>query len=168
VISRDKSGVTKPQAPWTSIDVAELRRLAPLGVREVALILARSEGSVRQQAARLRISLRRQGERRGLVLGQPRGVAFDDPAMKALREQVLAGQADVERIVRRALAWARGADLCPSCAINPIEVESTGFCTACHKRELARAHAREDDELQAQRELDRERQRKHRRKAKAS
>lgn len=156
--------------PWTMREIAELRRLAPMGAATIAEILGRSTKSVQKQAHTQRISLRRAGETRGLILGQPAGIsftrgAFGTRALLQLREDVLAGRVDVERIERRARLLTRGGQLCPSCSKRPVEVSMTGLCEDCHVRELADNHALEADRLEAERLLDRERQRKHRRKA---
>jgi hypothetical protein len=152
--------------PWTTSEVATLRKMAPLGAQAIASMLERSTKAVRRQAERLRISLRTPGEVRGRILGQPRGVSFarDRGVLGTLREDVLAGRVDPALIERRAQLLAAGAPLCPSCAVRPVEVESTGWCTPCHLRDLAEAHAMEADRITEQRHLDAERQRKHRRK----
>lgn len=174
VISREKRRVTnREQRYWSSTELAELRKLAPLGEVVVAELLGRSITSVRGQAYRQRISMRRDGERRGLLLGQPRGVslvaaAARYPDLAQIRENVFEQRADIERIDRRVRLLARGAPLCPACGRRPQEVERTGLCEDCHTRELAHAHAMEADRAEADRHLDRERQRKHRRRAKAS
>jgi len=161
------------KAPWTTREIDKLRRLAPLGAAEISGMMGRTERSVRQMAHRMRISLRMPGQRRGLLLGQPRGVSFVEavvrhPDLEGIREAVFAGDADIERMDRRVQLTANGAPLCPSCARRPQEIERTGLCEDCHTRELAHAHAMESDRAEADRHLDRERQRKHRRKAKAS
>lgn len=164
VILRNKPPETKP---WTSRELAELRRLAPLGAATVAALLERSIASVKMAAHRHRISLRPEGERRGLVLGQPRSgslvssvrrIAF----LRQLREDVLAGKADVVRMERRIRAITHGASLCPRCSVRPVEIERTGLCEDCHVEELAWAHALEADRTKADRLLLRERQRKSR------
>lgn len=152
--------------PWTSGELTELRKLAPLGALAAAEVLERSVSSVKNQARRQRISLRRDGERRGRVLGQPRDVRMADAAhedaLARLRDDVLNGRIDADRVARRTQLIATGAPLCPSCAIRPVEVLATGTCSDCHMKALAAAHAMEADTLATQRLLDRERQRKHR------
>lgn len=161
--------------PWTSKEIATLRQVAPGGAEAAALLLGRSVTSVRMAAARHRISLRRPGERRGLVLGQPRdqswtelrGAADLAAAARTVRDAILAGESDparLERTARRALLLAAGAPLCPACARNPQERATTGLCDECHLRELARAHREDQSRQAAQRELWRERQRKTREK----
>ncbi len=167
VISRQQPPGNIPSRPWTSKELGELRRLAPLGAETIAELLERSVWSVRKQAQRIRISLRPEGERRGTVLGQPRGVSMLADArrtrqLRQLREDVLAGRVDVARAERRGRAIALGRTDCPSCSVRPIEVESTGFCEDCHLEALALGHALEADRAEAQRGVDRERQRKHR------
>ncbi|MGH2663665.1 MAG: hypothetical protein ACRDH8_12865 [Actinomycetota bacterium] len=142
--------------------------MAPLGVEAAAEVLERSVAAVKMQAHRQRISLRGEGERRGLILGQPRGTRLREhakqvAALRALREDVLAGRVDVARIERRVKLAVAGAPLCPACVKRPQEVESTGLCEVCHLRHLAEGHRLEQEDVEARRELDRERQRKHRR-----
>lgn len=154
--------------PWTSKEVARLRELAHLGAAGAAAELGRSVHAVKAMAKRKRISLRRPGERSGLALGQPAGQSWarrTDPALAALREAILAGDADVddlEDIARRPLRLAQGAPLCPGCLARPQEVRRTGLCRPCHLRHLAQAHREHQEDRAAQRELWRERQRKHR------
>lgn len=167
VISRNITPETFQARPWTSKELGELRRLAPLGAETAAAVLERSMRSVKMQAHRLRISLRTEGERRGTLLGQPRGVSVLADArrarqLKQLREDVLAGRVDVARAERRGRAILLGRTDCPSCSLRPIEVVSTGFCEDCHLEALALGHALEADRAEAQRNVDRERQRKHR------
>lgn len=155
---------------WTTKEIAELRRLAPMGAACAADVLGRSVAAVTGQAHKHRISLRRDGETRGLILGQPRGVSFTQGAFRTrallqLREDVLAGRVDMVRMERRARLLTRGAQLCPTCTRRPVEVDVTGLCEDCHLQVLADTHALEADRLEAERRLDRERQRKHRRKA---
>lgn len=162
--SRDKPPVTITDRPWTSTEVQEMRRMAPLGAEAVAEVLERSVRSVRQQAHRLRISLRRTGERRGMILGQPRGRTLDP----ALREAVIAGVADPARAESLGIAKVLGRSDCPACGTRPAEVASSGFCQRCHLEALALGHAMEADTAAAQRKVDRERQRKSRSKRKAA
>jgi hypothetical protein len=154
------------QTTWKMSEIAELRRLAPLGAQVVADQLGRSVWSVRKQAYRLRISLRPSGERRGVVLGQPRGTRAYPPQrlrfLRQLREDILAGRIDVVRMERRIRAITHGADLCPECAKRPIENERTGLCEDCHLDRLTWAHALEADRAEKDRQLLRERQRKSR------
>ncbi len=156
-----------------------LRAVAATGAEAAAIILGRSVASVRTAAARHRISLRQPGERRGLVLGQPRGQSWARlrdaadlaVAARTVREAILAGEVDparLERVARRALLIASGAPLCPACATRPQERSTTGLCEDCHLRELARAHREDQSRQEAQRELWRERQRKTRDRRKTS
>ncbi len=151
---------------WTTTEIARLRRLAPLGARSAAEILERSVWSVRKAAQRHRISLRPEGERGGVVLGQPRGMSFvKHPALRRVREEALSRTVSVEELERRT-----AADLCPRCGRRPIHVDAkglprnaSGFCRSCHLRHLAAGHVEEAAAAEeARRELDRERQRKHR------
>jgi hypothetical protein len=161
VISCLKSGDSKP---WTSGELELLRRLAPLGAVRAAQELGRTVWSVRSAAKRHGISLRRQGERRGLILGQPRGVSSSaDPRIARLRAAVLSGEVDPARVVEVGRAsLLPDTPVCPACGVRPVTVSLTGFCRPCHLRALAAGHAHELEVRQAARELDRERQRKHR------
>lgn len=64
--------------PWTTQELARLRELAGNAPELIAEELGRTLSSVQMAAHRNRISLRRSGERRGLVLGQPRGTSYLD------------------------------------------------------------------------------------------
>ena len=148
---------------WTSGELKTLRLNAGLGARAVARKLNRSVESVRTQARRQRISLRRPGERRGRLFSQPNGMRIDrTPVLQRLREDVLAGRANLERIERRVALIVAGAPLCPGCTLLPQEVEGSGLCLVCHYSMLAQAHAQEARTIEARRLLDAERQRKHR------
>lgn len=146
-------------AAWTSSEVAELRRLAPLGARVAAQALGRSVSSVRLQAHRQRISLRPPGERRGILLGQSPKVK--GPAVKKLRRDVLAGDVDQEVVVHLVELAAQGAPICPMCGREPVETPA-GLGQICHNRELALAHELAVDRRTSERDLDAARQRKHR------
>ena len=133
---------------WTTSELGILSENARLGVAAIALLLGRSEWSVRNQARRCRISLRRAGETRGLVLGQPRGQAI----MPQIREDVVSGKVGADAIARR-MALSRDAALCPVCARRPAEVASSGYCICCHKRLLSEAHLAELEKIDATRSL---------------
>lgn len=158
--------------PWTSSEIATLREHAHLGATAVATLLGRSVRAVRLAASRNRISLRRQGERRGIILGQPRAVSWssqsgagaDSTRLSAIREDALAGVIDLGDLERRALEEmvSRTRSLCPSCGARPQERRSTGLCEPCHLRGLARAHRDEMDRREARRDLWAARQAKHR------
>ena len=65
-------GETLVGRPWTSKEIARLRRDCELGAAELARLLGRSSRSVKMAAYRHRITLRRPGERGGHLLGQAR------------------------------------------------------------------------------------------------
>lgn len=109
---------------WTTGELTLLREYACLGAREVAARLGRSVGSVKAAAYRHRISLRRAGSRRGLILGQPRGVSL----RAEVRNELVCGRRD-ELLERRARLDAE-AQLCPVCGMRPQRT-SAGFCLAC-------------------------------------
>lgn len=162
---QNRHGTTLNGRPWTTREIQDLRRVASLGAAAAAEILGRSEWSVRKQAQRMRISLRRQGSRAGLVLGQPRGVQLPPD----VRSGLLEGEADPERVAQRLQRLHReGAELCPRCAVRPQEVESTGLCKRCHLEELTQLYRIETDDLEAARAFDAERARRYRRRKAAT
>lgn len=139
----------KPQTrPWTSADVQTLRENGHLGVTTVSLLLGRSSSAVRMQAHAFRISLRRQGERRGLVIGQPRGQAI----LPRIRGDIVDGRVSDEAIAAR-MQLIQESTLCPVCCARPIEVPTTGWCLHCHRASLVAAHLQELEKLDSQRAL---------------
>jgi hypothetical protein len=143
--------------PWTTAEIKLLRANSSLGASALAAMLGRTPASVRRAAVRYRISLRASGERRGLVLGQPRGVSLK----RDLRAD-LARDRRLAELVARNLSLPLDADLCPACARRPITVHSTGLCSVCHLRKLADAHRDAVAEIEARRELLAARQQLHR------
>jgi hypothetical protein len=133
---------------WTSDELRIMRENARLGSVAVALLLGRSVACVRQMAYRQRISLRAAGERRGVVLGQPRGQSI----ASRIREDIVSGRVDAEVLARR-MGLAAVEEVCPCCGRRPVEVRSTGFCLVCHKDRLTQAHLAEVEKLDAQRAL---------------
>lgn len=130
--------------------------MAPLGVLAIAEELGRTPKAVKLFASKNGISLRRDGERRGSVLGEPRPGTL--PADQ--RRAVLYGITNPERA--RARAEGRDRELCPGCAYRPVENRRTGLCEPCHLRRLAWAHQQEVVVVAARRELVTARQQKHR------
>ena len=157
--------------PWGTDEVRTLREHASQGAVVVAIMLGRSEHSVRQAAKRYRISLRRKGERRGLILGQTGRWAdgaqtgADPTRLAVIREEVLAGVVDIAALEQRVRDAVHGPrrPICPSCCQREQERPSTGLCEVCHLRELARAHRDEVERREARRELWQARQEKSRR-----
>lgn len=155
-----------PQKPWTSGDVQKLRNNAHLGANACALILGRTIKSVKHKASRERISLRTPGERRGMLLGQPKSQRWMDQTgispvrLKEIREQAIAGEIDMGELERRIVDRVQRPhrQLCPWCGTRPVEKSTTGLCVSCHMRELARAHREEAERAAARRELDAARQ----------
>jgi hypothetical protein len=144
--------------PWTSLQIAELRQNAALGAVQVARLLHRSIPCVKACANRQRISLRSAGERRGSVLGQPRGVSL----RAELRADLVSLPGMAELVASRMKIDADAA-LCPVCAIRPVQPKgSGGFCRPCHLRRLTEAHEQALEELSAQRALWSSRQVLHR------
>lgn len=133
-----------------------LRELAATGVGAAAIaeVLERSEQAVRDQASRQRVSVRRSGERRGLILGERRAARFEHE----VRTAVLIGVVDPADAERRA---RRSGDLCPSCSSRYASTRS-GFCEPCHLRRLAEAHREELAIIAGRRELDAARALKYR------
>lgn len=154
---------------WTVAEVRTLREQANLGAQGLAILLGRSVKSVETAAARNRISLRRSGERRGKILGQPRtGRWLDqsgDPArLSAIRSDAIDGVVDIAELEARIREKVHGPrrPICPACGQRDQEKPSTGLCEPCHLRELARAHRDEIDRREARRDLWQARQSKHR------
>lgn len=157
---------------WTSQELATLRSNAHLGVEVVAQILGRTPKAVRRMAQRHRISMRRPGETRGLVLGQPAGVRWAEQAragvplerLQLLREQLVKGEVDMATLEEKAreAVYGKPKPTCPSCGQRPIERSTTGLCEVCHWTYLARAHRDEADRADARRRLDAARQEKSR------
>lgn len=137
-----QSGRNNQPPGWTVAEVTRLRENAHLGAVAVARILGRSLSSVRAQANRQRISLRRAGEHRGLILGQPRGESWGSRRdVDGLRAAVASGRLDpaaVEASIARMLAGEE-PDLCPRCVRRPANHRS-GVCRVCHLNALADAH----------------------------
>ena len=142
---------------WTTVEIALLRENASLGVTRLASLLQRSEPSILRAAHRHRVSLRTPGERRGSVLGQPRGISLK----RRIREDIVSGAVDATVLAERMRLDAE-AELCPCCGIRPVRVPSTGMCRACHLSRLADLHREALAECAAQQELWRERQALHR------
>jgi len=143
------------ERPWTTGELALLRKHASEGAEAVAAVVGRSISSVRCAASRHDISLRRPGERRGRVLGQVR----DADLPPGYREDILDGRLDATEIAEHMrLAADPDTPLCPECVRRPVSVPKTGLCGVCHKRRLAESHREKLDELEAQRDLWRSRQ----------
>lgn len=149
--------------PWTSSEIAHLRKFAHLGVFEVAKYLGRSPESVKQMARRRRISLRKSGERRGLLLGQPRGKSWLDlreqgitpERLKAIKADALAGDIDLADLEQQVVEIAKGKErpLCPQCTTRYVQRASSGLCAVCHLRILSRLHQDAVDTRNAERQL---------------
>jgi proline racemase len=142
---------------WTSRDLATLREHANEGAAAVAELLGCTPCAVRRAAHRHRVSLRRPGSLRGLVLGQPRGVSL----RRDLREDLVHGRVDPEVVAAR-MQLDEDAELCPSCGHRPIRVASTGLCRCCHLNRLTHGHHEVIAKLTAQRELNRVKQERKR------
>lgn len=150
--------MTLDRRPWSpKSDYPVLKRMAAEGhgATEIAAVLDRSERAVRCKASELGLSLRTKGVRRGLVLGQPRGVSLTaDPRYVRLRDLIMAGRIDMAVVLTRmALRLDVNAELCPHCASRPVAPNSRfGLCAVCHKRELIEALNDELQLLEARRE----------------
>lgn len=151
------------QVPWTSSEVAILRKYATEGAAYVANELGRSVNSVKQMAKRQRISLRRRGSKAGLLLGQPRGVSWIElrfegitaERLRDLRRDALAGDIDLTAIEAQLIAIAKGKEpeLCPQCATRYVQRAVSGLCAPCHLRILSRLHQDAVDVRNAERQL---------------
>jgi len=140
--------------PWTTRDLLYLREHREDGAGAIAEVLGRSVGSVRAQANRWRISLRKPGSRKGIRIGQPRGVRLP----KELRDGLL----ETGQVVADRLQMRPDEELCPQCGHRPIRIESLGICRVCHLRNLTDHHRELENEQAAQRELWAARQARHR------
>lgn len=150
------------ETPWSSSELRYLSEHAADGAAAIAEALHRSVSSVRHQASRRRLSLRRRGERRGNLLGQPRGESWlhlraygmTPGAARALRDAVSAGRVDLADVERqlRLVGVEPPAPLCPVCMARP-QYKTTGVCRPCQLRALAQAHRDQLAEARAQREL---------------
>lgn len=151
------------QKPWTSSEFAYLKNNAGKGVQEIAQALERTPESVRQMARRHRISLRKTGERRGLLLGQPRGTSWRElrqqgitaERLESIKQDVLDGLIDLGELEKQIAEIASGKqrELCPQCAARYIARASTGLCAPCHLKILARLHQDAVDIRNAERAL---------------
>lgn len=133
---------------WNTGELTTLRNYASLGAAELAEMLGRSVNSVRMTARRYRISLRRANERRGLVLGQPRGYRLAADISSDIRS----GHIPAEVLAQRT-ALREEAGMCPCCGRNPATVRATGFCRSCHLDRMTSAHLDILEEHDAQRAL---------------
>ncbi len=157
---------------WTVQELQTLRANAHLGAAAVAAMLDRTVIAVQACARKHRISLRKAGERRGPILGQPKGqhwaaqirAGVSVERLVAIRQDVLAGTVDMATLEAKAreAVYGKPKPVCPSCGQRPIERSQTGLCEVCHWRELARAHRDEADRIEARRALDAARQEKSR------
>lgn len=125
-----------------------MRANSELGALELAAIMGRSVSSVKAAANRHRISLRRRGVRRGLILGQPRSCSLD----ARIREDVVSGKVSADVICRR-MEIERDAATCPDCGRRPATVSRTGLCLICHNKRLAEAHLDVLEEIDSRRAL---------------
>jgi len=118
--------------PWTTRELAQLRRIAQLGAQECTRRLGRTMWPVRTAASRHFISLRPPGERRGVVFAQPHGWHLPHEQ----REAILASPHH-DKILTAHLNFAKGiGELCPGCGRWPISTEH-GLCHACYAKRLA-------------------------------
>lgn len=155
--------------PWTVTEVTILRENARLGLPAVSTLLGRSEQSVQSAAKRYRISLRRSGERRGKILGQPQTGRWteqpgDSSRLAQIRVDVLDGtvsMAELEQRIREHV-YGPARPICPACGQREQEKPTTGLCEPCHLRLLAQMHRDEMDRREARRDLWQARQSKHR------
>ena len=140
--------------PWSVRDINDLRRNAALGADTLAHLLSRTPNAIRLQAAKLRISLRRTGERRGRVLGQ----TTNSPLPPGWRDLAITDPTTATALAQDALTTA---PLCPRCTTWP-QAPRLGICRVCHTHALAEAHRHAQALATAKRDLDQARQAKHR------
>lgn len=136
---------TTQRGGWTTQELKTLRDQCHLGAKALAELLGRPVWSVKKQAARMRISLRRPGVRCGLILGQPRDASLR-PDPKA-REAILSGSVDAALYAKR---LELDGPLCPTCGRRPVRVPRTGLCGVCHKERQTDAMEEAAAELAAQ------------------
>ena len=113
----------------------------------------RSVDAIKSAAKRHRISLRREGCKRGLILGQPRGVPIAElpDLQRELRERHLAGDTELELLEQRVAHDRRTPPpVCPSCGSRLVRVDASGLCRVCHVERLVEAHEERLTELKAQ------------------
>jgi hypothetical protein len=117
--------------------------------------LGRSPASVRNAAARFRISLRRPGCRRGAVIGQPRGVSL----ARGMREDLVSGAVDPVALEKR-MRLDVDAPLCPLCGCRTQRPrDPMGWCLPCHLEKLSDGYRQSLAEIEAQRALSNAKQR---------
>jgi hypothetical protein len=124
---------------WTTTELARLQENRELGAAALADLLDRSLWSVKRAAYRQRISLRRPGDARGHVLGQPRTLRLRADVREALRS--------APDLYAQRLWVSREASICPDCAHRSIQVETSGLCRPCHARHLERLYREAHGEL---------------------
>ena len=111
---------------WTTRDIALLRANAHLGAEKLADLLGATPRAVRNLASRQRISLRKRGETRGILLGQPRDLSLTElvgarlasdrkTAALVLERGEVAGAAELCPECSARLSGGRGCVVCPSC-----------------------------------------------------
>lgn len=156
------------KVPWSTSELRALRENADRGAEHVAAILGRSVSSVQAAARRNRVSLRRDGETRGTLMGQPKGESLTryrkGHPLAELRSEALAGRVDLvalEQEVARVMRHGEQRELCPACVARDA-VTRSGLCRVCHMRALAQAMQDERDYRDAARLYEAARQRRHR------
>jgi hypothetical protein len=125
---------------WTTTELKRLRENRELGAVAIAELLGRSVWSVKGAAYRQGISLRRPGDVRGHVLGQPRAMSLAGDAHQAM--------AAAPDLYAERLRVLRDASLCPECARRPIQVERSGLCRPCHVNHLEQLYRESRGELE--------------------
>jgi hypothetical protein len=147
--------------PWTSSEIKTLRSRADQGAPMLAALLDRTPESVRSQAKRSRVSLRRRGENRGILMDQARGVSLAKTLRRDLLDANLVGEGDVEFRIRE----SRG-ELCPECGQRPQggsqAAKRWGLCEVCSTKILIRRHVDVQDLQKSMRDLAAARQQRHR------
>ena len=129
--------MTHHRRDWSTSEVQYLIKHSEEGAPAIASALDRSVKSVKDAASRYRISLRRPGECRGLLLTQPRRTSWRDRGR--LREAVVLEGFDLAEAISRIRA-EKAAPLCPKCGLRAATRRTTGYCDICHYNALADKH----------------------------
>jgi hypothetical protein len=147
---------------WTTDEIRVLEEHCGFGAEYLAHLLGRSEWSVRQQAYRRGLSLRPDGEVKGLRQGAVlTGQHFE--RIRRLVADVDAGRVSLDEVEAVARS-VRRSQLCPACTERYVAVSVSGLCLPCHLVALAEGHEQVTAAEEAKKLLDTKRQRRHRRK----
>jgi hypothetical protein len=161
--SKKETAAKKPHE-WTSNEPGVLRKYAGLGARAILAMLNETRAADCPHAAPLtlravycmahkpRVSLRREGSRRGRRMGIPRCMRIRDLGQHA--DDVRNGTLDLVKIEQRIAADVKHPTPCPSCGKRPQRNPTTGLCGVCHLNHLSAALQERAVENAARREND--------------